>query len=138
MKRKNLYFTGLLLVMLMIVTSCEKIGNKATLIAQWEVVKMEVFVYSGEELISQDTYEPEFFMLEFKEDGTLTVYFDPEDLSQYEETIWTHTTDPVKEGDHINIEGDDVFIDSLTERTLVFSFWESASDKLVFTLRKVE
>ena len=138
MKRNKLIFTGFLTIVILLAVSCEKIGKKDYLIGQWEVVKLEVFVLSGEDLVSQGTYPPEIHIMEFKEDGTLVVYYDPNDLGQFENYTWAHTTDPVEEGDTITIDGDEVTIESLSERTLVFSVWESSTDLLEFTLRKVE
>ena len=138
MKRNHLIFAGLLVTLLFFMASCEKIGKKPSLIGQWEVIKLEVFVYNGEDLVSQDTYPSEFFLMEFKDNGTLTIFYDENDLTDNAVTNWSHTTDPVEEGDHIDIEGDDVTIEALTERTLIFSVWESATDLLKFTLKKVE
>lgn len=137
MKRKNLIIFSLMTGLIFIMASCEKSGKDATLIGKWEVIKMEVFVYSGGELVSQDTYQADFYMLQFNEDGKMIVYFDPLDLNDTEVLDWSHTTDPVREGDLINVDGDDFTVESLTERTLVFSAWESSTDKIVFTLRRV-
>jgi len=137
MKRNKLMNTGFLSILILLAVSCEKLG-KPSIIGQWEVIKLEVFVLSGEELVSQGSYEPEIHIMEFRDDGTLKIYYNPDDLTDYADFTWSHTTDPIEEGDHIMVDGDDLIIESLTDRTLMFAFWESSTDKLVFTLKKVD
>ena len=134
---KNLVVYILPLLLTICFVSCEKDPDDdpkedpIELYGKWEPTDGESHLYEGGVLTGTTKLEIEWYMIQFNQDGKFIVYFDIEDPDDIEVMDWSRS------GDIVTIDEDEFKIESLTRQEMVFSTWESETEKYVFTCSKV-
>ena len=113
MNKLTAFYT--IILMLVILASCEKNEDTNLLLGKWVSVSLEYITYENGITVDEGFGEPDFYMLDFKKNGTLIGYADSSDQSPTVELSWSRS------GNILSIEGNpDITIETLTKQSLVF------------------
>ena len=136
MTMKNLAILIVPALFLIFFASCDKQEDEieedpVELYGKWEPIDSEVQIYEGGVLTGTSKLEIDWYLIQFNQDGKFIVYYDVEDPEDTEVMDWSQS------GDVVIIDEDEFKIESLTKQRMVFSTWESETEKNVYTCSRV-